>query len=727
MSDRLSRRGFLFYGGAAVMGVTLGQLARRQLAWADARAAADRGLGEERWTVSVCRECPAACGVRVRLIDGRPVKLEGNPLCPVSRGRLCAKGQAAIEAYYDPDRLTGPAKRVGPHGTGAWERISWQEATGLLAGHLRAATGRPGQVLAVSADETGPVADAWTRVWRAGGARVHQTEAATAARLRDRMALLTGVSANPHFDLEHATHVLSFGAPLVEDWLSPIWTQRSFGRFRRFDGRPRGRLVQIESRRSLTARKADEWIAVPTDRQVVLVYGIAAVLLRENRIDRSALEPSLGRLADFEQTVTTRFTPAAVAAATGVPVVTGLRLARDLAAAARPLVVVNADASSDLVDAVLALNMLLGAFDRPGGISAALPPAYTSLPVDAEAARAEGGPRVILLRDAAEFRSMATTPDLLPALSSAELVVSFSPYLDEAASVADLLLPAHTPLESWQAIVPATSAPGQAIAFSRPAAAPLVETRDLIQILKAVTDAVAGPLATACPWSSSAELVGSELARLAGIRRGGPYASVFETEWIRQLERGGWWTSAAASPEEFADLVTAAGGWADPFFEPGQIRRRILEQGGCSFLPPPAIPSEPLPPDLPRGPYPWRLETFVPATVNQLGSPNQPVLFELLGQPDARPWGPWVEMSPETAHAAGVTGRTVVRVESQIGGVRASVVLVEGMRPGGVALAFLPALPTAGRWAREITEDVRGLAADDQLRSGAVTVRIVPA
>src|SRR3990167_7528295 len=108
MNDRLTRRNFLFYGGAAVAGVTLGQVARRQIAWADDRAAA-RESGEERWAVSVCRECAASCGVQARLVDGRPVKLEGNPLCPVSRGRLCAKGQAAVEAYYDPDRLTGPA------------------------------------------------------------------------------------------------------------------------------------------------------------------------------------------------------------------------------------------------------------------------------------------------------------------------------------------------------------------------------------------------------------------------------------------------------------------------------------------------------------------------------------------------------------------------------------------------------------------------------------------
>jgi anaerobic selenocysteine-containing dehydrogenase len=519
MTDSLSRRNFLFFGGAAVTGVTLGQLARRPLAWADRQSRAVTGPGEERWAVSVCRECPAACGVHVRLIDGMPVKLEGNPLCPVARGRLCAKGQAGIEAYYDPDRVTGPARRVGPPGASAWERISWEEAIGMLVEQLGSVPTGPGELLAVAAEENGPAAGAWAGVWAAAGARLAWTSAATASHLRGRLASLTGVAAEPHFDFEHATYVLSLGAPLVEDWLSPVWAQRAYGRFRRSAWQPRGRLVQIEGRRSLTARKADEWIAVPEDRHVALVYGLAGVLLRENRIDREALEPHAGNLVEFERAVTTRFTPDEVATATGVPVVTILRLARELLSTVSPVVVVNADASRDLVDAVLALNAILGTFDRPGGIFSALPPVHEVDRIEPQPGRgSDTEPRVVLLRDAAEFRSLTVTPGFERALTTAELVVSFSPFLDEAASVADLLLPTHTALESWHAVVPPTGLPSQTIALARPAAEPLLETRDLITILKGIADAVGGPMTVACPWESSAELVREELTVGAAAR-----------------------------------------------------------------------------------------------------------------------------------------------------------------------------------------------------------------
>lgn len=239
MTDTLSRRTLLKYGGAALAGVTLGELGRRQLAIGDEQAGMQRAATHEQWTVSVCRECPAACGLIVRVVNGTPVKVDGNPKCPVARGRLCAKGQASVEALLDPDRLVGPAKRVGARGEGKWERITWEAATSLLVAQLRTRVGHPGQIMAIAADERGPVAEAWSQFWNAAGAQVSWTPTGTATQLRARFQAITGVAADPHFDVEHATYVLSAGAPLVETWLSPLWSQRSYGRFRRGSARAR--------------------------------------------------------------------------------------------------------------------------------------------------------------------------------------------------------------------------------------------------------------------------------------------------------------------------------------------------------------------------------------------------------------------------------------------------------------------------------------------------------
>src|SRR6266576_3359358 len=59
--------------------------------------------GVATYFATVCRECPAGCGV----------KLEGNPDHPVNQGALCVRGQAALQQVYHPDRFTGPQRRDG--------------------------------------------------------------------------------------------------------------------------------------------------------------------------------------------------------------------------------------------------------------------------------------------------------------------------------------------------------------------------------------------------------------------------------------------------------------------------------------------------------------------------------------------------------------------------------------------------------------------------------------
>lgn len=727
MSSNLTRRDFLFYGGATVAGVTLGEFGRRQLARADARAATWHPLTPERWATSVCRACPAACGVRVRLINDVPVKLEGNPLCPISRGRLCAKGQAALESYFDPDRLTGPARRVGAGRDGRWESIGWDAAVALVASRLKTGPVRPGGILAVAAEERGPLADAWAGFWRTAGARLVWTPAPTAARLREGFRALTGIDAEPLFDLEHATYVLSFGAPIVEDWLSPVWSQRSYGQFRRGSPQARGRLVQVDARRSMTARKADEWFAVPSDRQAALAYGLAAVLLREGRTSLSAAatsEAGASNLGEFERSVAAHYMVDDVAAATGVPVVTVLRLARDLVASSRPLVAVATDADPALVEAVMSLNALIGALDRPGGIFAAPPPRPTAEPDQAPASLADLPPaRVVALRDASLLRSLSTPANVFETIERAEFVVSFSPYLDEAAQAADLLMPMHTALESWHAVIPAAAAGGEQIALSGPAVDARLNTRDGSALLKALANATGGGLAAACGWETSADLVNAEVARLGHERRGTPYATPYETEWVEQLEHGGWWIPQAAAQGAFATTVLTAGGWTDPLAEPGEIARSLGARGGASLGLPAVMTARGSEGEV-RADYPLRATAFTPAPIDMVGGQNQPALFEILGQPDGLQWQPWVEIHPDVAAALGIAPGALVRITSAHGAIDVPAVLAEGSNAGHVAIAHVPVIPGGGRWARTSEADVRRLWPRGHSATGAVPVRL---
>src|ERR1051325_12185289 len=77
--------------------------------------------GVSTYYATTCRECSAACGVIAETRDGRAIKLEGNPDHPVNRGALCARGQAALQGLYNPDRFRAPKVKE----SGVWKRISW--------------------------------------------------------------------------------------------------------------------------------------------------------------------------------------------------------------------------------------------------------------------------------------------------------------------------------------------------------------------------------------------------------------------------------------------------------------------------------------------------------------------------------------------------------------------------------------------------------------------------
>src|SRR5213082_2074772 len=88
--------------------------------------------GVAAWFATVCRECPAGCGVLARNRDGRVVKLEGNPDHPVNRGGLCIRGQAALQGLYHPDRFSGPGV---PEGRGV-RPINWESARAQVSDRI---------------------------------------------------------------------------------------------------------------------------------------------------------------------------------------------------------------------------------------------------------------------------------------------------------------------------------------------------------------------------------------------------------------------------------------------------------------------------------------------------------------------------------------------------------------------------------------------------------------
>ncbi len=82
---------------------------------------------------TACRGCHGGCLYDVSVDNGRVVQVRPAKEGPLNHGRGCVKGMSIIEQMYHPDRLLYPKRRIGPRGSGQWERISWDEAYDLIA------------------------------------------------------------------------------------------------------------------------------------------------------------------------------------------------------------------------------------------------------------------------------------------------------------------------------------------------------------------------------------------------------------------------------------------------------------------------------------------------------------------------------------------------------------------------------------------------------------------
>lgn len=136
-------RGETFYQGASGVHLAAFPPKERWDDWVelDSRAWPKRVEHHSMLVPTTCFNCESACGLLayVDLEDLHVRKFEGNPEHPGSRGRNCAKGPATLNQVTDPDRILYPLRRVGERGSGAWERVSWDEALDAIAARIRTA------------------------------------------------------------------------------------------------------------------------------------------------------------------------------------------------------------------------------------------------------------------------------------------------------------------------------------------------------------------------------------------------------------------------------------------------------------------------------------------------------------------------------------------------------------------------------------------------------------
>jgi anaerobic selenocysteine-containing dehydrogenase len=254
---------------------------------------------------TICFNCEAACGL-VAYVDkqnGSIRKVEGNPYHPGSRGRNCAKGPATINQVHDPERILYPMKRVGPRGSGRFERVSWDEVLQTLGGRIRKAIveGRKTEVMYhVGRPGHDGYVERVLQAWGVDGHNSHTNVCSAAARLG--YTLWSGYD-RPSPDYENAKFTLLISSHLETGHYFNPHAQRII------ESKMRGgKLAVCDIRLSNTASMGDYWLAPRPGTEPMMLLGFVHVLLRDSLVDWTfvrewvewrAYQRAKGRAEDF--------------------------------------------------------------------------------------------------------------------------------------------------------------------------------------------------------------------------------------------------------------------------------------------------------------------------------------------------------------------------------------------------------------------------------------------
>ena len=582
---------------------------------------------------TTCRACPAGCGMLAKVIDGRVIKAEGNPDHPIARGHLCARGQAAVQSLYNPDRIGMPRQRSA---SGGMESIGWNEAETFLAARLRESKARGLNRIAWIGGLTTGSFDDVTVAWleSLGSTRRLSYEPFDYEPLRAAGELAFGRREVPHYDFGRARYVLSFGAEFLETWISNVEFAGGYADVRR--ARVAGdsaSFAWISPRLSLTGLNADVWLAARPGSETLVALAIAHSMTAAR-----LSHPSAAAHLAWVQRALEPYTPERVQAATGIEPAMIHSIARQFATAGPSLAVgggISGSGEHDAVTleaAVLLLNVLAGNLGATVNYGAGY--AFDRLSTRAEVAAlieamADGQIDVLLVHNANPVFSLPAATGFANALHRVPFVVTFSNVPDETASLAHLVLPDHHFLESWGDYAPRIGIEN----LLQPAAVPLLHSRATGEVLMNV-----------------ARQVDAETARAVG-----------DQQWLdfvrRRWNETAGTTDAASDEERWLTDVRAGGRVAD--VTPAVVTLRDLS----SIFSPDRVP----PSGRTAGPDVFTLIAYPFAHFFDGRSANEPWLREVPDTVTGIAWSGWIEIHPDIAQKLRINEGDTVEIESPHG------------------------------------------------------------
>ncbi len=448
----MNRRTFLKIAGIGSVSIAAGCTSETEKNFFSlVEAPFDMVTGEAVWYASTCRECPAGCGILAKNREGRVIKVEGNPLHPVNKGKLCMRGQAALQGIYNPDRIKTPLLKEKD----GWRKISFSKAATLLKDKadqsVKKGEGRVRVLTEVVGDGLMKLMRESLDQWKSN--ELHIFEPFAYEPLKAANEVVFSRKRLVSYGMDKSDLLVSFGADFLETWLSPVEYASKFKDMHALKGGNKALFCHISPYQSLTGANADLWLSCKPGTEAVVALG----LIREARQRGRGQELPENILVCIDK-ISSQYTKEKVVQFSGIASEHYEKLLTRLFRSQRPLILgtgsgaaganaYHANLASNILNLVLDHHLRLLDFKQTYRVELASSRSEIQNFFKNLAEKPEG---LLLLNNVNPAFTFSPADGVKEALVKDSLfVVSFSNFMDETTSLSDLVFPVQLPLETW--------------------------------------------------------------------------------------------------------------------------------------------------------------------------------------------------------------------------------------------------------------------------------------
>jgi len=408
-------------------------------------------------------------GMLVSTQEGRPLKVEGNPLHPINNKGLSARAQAHILSLYDPERLKGPIRNLQNKERTNRDtiQVKWEDADKAIVEQLN-----KGDVAILTGSLVSPSTRALVGEFAQAFSAKHYVwnpisyDAVIAAQKESY-----GEATLPNFRLDRAKTIVSIDTDLLGTWLAPTQFARQFATQRKTIAEM-SRLIVFESNYSLTGANADIRVPIKPSQQLTVAMGLLHDVVLKNGKSQFASNDSLKSLL---QPYASAWTKLGMTEAQWAMVVDSL-----LQQAGESLIVAGgmSTQTADQRALLVAINLLNTALGNDG-----VTVDYSTPVVAADGGAAQlnelieaieaGKVKTLIIHGVNPVYASWAGDRLRAAAKQCALVLSTADRNDETAQISDYVLPDHHPMESWSDVEFIKNV----LSIQQPTIRPLYDTR----------------------------------------------------------------------------------------------------------------------------------------------------------------------------------------------------------------------------------------------------------